>query len=87
MKIVVSALLSLSLLAGLVGAAVPANAEPYAKVHYKKKHSRHHTMAYRHDGYRDYGYRPDYYEHIADKLPFGSSIWWEQMHREGRVRR
>jgi hypothetical protein len=28
---------------------------------------------------------PGWYEHIADKLPFGSSIWWEQMSRERRV--
>ena len=25
-----------------------------------------------------------WYEHIADHLPFGSKIWWEQMDREGR---
>ena len=25
-----------------------------------------------------------YYERLADKLPFGSSIWWEQMMRERR---
>ena len=24
------------------------------------------------------------YEHIADKLPIGSTIWWEQMNRERR---
>jgi hypothetical protein len=27
----------------------------------------------------------DYKEQIADKLPFGSSAWWEQMQREGRL--
>ena len=25
-----------------------------------------------------------WYEHIADHLPIGSKIWWEQMEREGR---
>lgn len=25
-----------------------------------------------------------YHERLADKLPFGSSIWWEQMMRERR---
>lgn len=24
-------------------------------------------------------------EHLADKLPFGSQIWWDQMLREDRV--
>jgi hypothetical protein len=27
----------------------------------------------------------DYYVRDADKLPFGSSIWWEQMLRENRA--
>jgi hypothetical protein len=26
----------------------------------------------------------DYVERLADKLPFGSSVWWEQMVRERR---
>jgi hypothetical protein len=30
---------------------------------------------------RGNGYR----EHLADKLPMGSSGWWEQMRREGRL--
>ena len=29
----------------------------------------------------DSGYR----EQLADKLPFGSSAWWEQMQRENRL--
>jgi hypothetical protein len=33
--------------------------------------------------YRQYGYNP-YYEHDADRLPVGSSRWFEQMEREGR---
>ena len=27
----------------------------------------------------------DYYEHIADKLPFGSRRWRDQMRRENRL--
>jgi hypothetical protein len=27
----------------------------------------------------------DYYEMLADKLPFGSRRWWEQMARENRA--
>jgi hypothetical protein len=34
---------------------------------------------------RAYRGEPDgYYEHHADKLPFGSQVWWDQMVREGR---
>jgi hypothetical protein len=30
--------------------------------------------------------RPDRYrELLADKMPVGSSAWWEQMRREGRL--
>jgi hypothetical protein len=42
---------------------------------------------------RSYSYRQgrssnsDYYEHLADKLPFGSQRWWDQMLREGRLGR
>jgi hypothetical protein len=28
--------------------------------------------------------RSDYYEHIPEKLPYGSSSWWDQMVRENR---
>jgi hypothetical protein len=37
---------------------------------------------------RGRGYQPqasDYYVHDANKLPFGSSLWWEQMLRENRA--
>ena len=30
------------------------------------------------------GQGSDYYEHFADKLPFGSPAWWDQMVRESR---
>ena len=76
MKAVVSAAIGLSLLAGL---AAPAEAGTRAKKH------RHHAAQ---DGqYQKYRRIPDaggYYEHIADKLPVGSSVWWEQMSRERR---
>jgi hypothetical protein len=26
-----------------------------------------------------------YVEYYADRMPFGSSAWWEQMRREGRL--
>jgi len=28
----------------------------------------------------------DYYEHDADRLPFGTSRWWDEMMRENRSR-
>jgi hypothetical protein len=73
MKIAISGLVGLSLLAGL---AVPADAgSPPRKQRYK---------AY--PAYKPPPTQPtsDYYERLADKLPFGSSIWWEQMMRERR---
>jgi hypothetical protein len=76
MRIILSALLSLSLIAGLAGvAAAPASAE---KVYTKKKHKRYHARRYR--SYDQSGY----YERWADRLPIGSSIWWHQMDREQR---
>src|SRR5262245_58362953 len=30
------------------------------------------------------GQDSDYYEHIPEKLPYGSSSWWDQMVRENR---
>lgn len=33
-----------------------------------------------------YQHGEGWYEHDANKLPFGSSLWWEQMLREKRVR-
>jgi hypothetical protein len=76
MKTVISAAIGLSLLAGF---AAPADAASRAK--------KHRYQATQGGQYQAYKRAPDaggYYEHIADKLPFGSSIWWEQMSRERR---
>src|SRR5262245_41817650 len=40
------------------------------------------------NGARAYGYRSpstDYYQHEADKLPFGTRRWRDQMRRENRL--
>ena len=57
--------------------------DAHAKSHYRR--------AKRHVGHPSYltqppRYQPTegWYEHIADHLPIGSKIWWEQMDREGR---
>jgi hypothetical protein len=39
---------------------------------------------------RPRAYRPrsqgsDYYEHIPEKLPYGSQLWWDQMLRDNRA--
>src|SRR5262245_31948440 len=44
----------------------------------------------RHEAKKEQGQPPlprgdGYKERLADKLPFGSSAWWEQMKREGRL--
>ena len=77
MKTVLSALVSLSLMAGLAGvAASPAAAEQGYTNKKKKKHAR-----YRY--YRGYDNRY-YYERWADRLPIGTNSWWYQMDTEQR---
>ena len=71
MKPALCALLGLSLLAGL---ASPAEAAAR-----KKKHRYDATEAN-----RTVEPRSGYHEHISDRLPFGSKLWWEQMLRERR---
>jgi len=36
-------------------------------------------------GYHNGNGNGDYYEHDADRLPFGSSRWWDEMMRENRA--
>lgn len=75
MKAVTCCLLGLSLITAI---SAPADAASGARKHRTAKpHGR--TQDYRQVHPRD-----DYHEYIADKLPFGSSIWWEQMNRERR---
>ena len=77
MKVVIAALTAVSVLAGAAG---PASAGPSSegiqayevKTRYVKKYKKRH-------------YRNGYYvQYWADKLPTGSSVWWQQMDREGR---
>lgn len=83
MKVMIAALTALSVLAG---AALPAGAGPareglqayevktsYKKKKYKKRYYR-----------RSYVDDSGYYQRWADKLPIGTSAWWQQMDREGR---
>lgn len=49
------------------------------------RNGKRHCRLYR--GEPAYRYRDDdgYYEHDADKLPYGSQRWWDQMLRENRA--
>ncbi len=74
MRVFVAALGALSLVAG---APPMANAEPQPKhATASAKKAAPAASAPRPDGYR---------EQLAEKLPFGSQAWWDQMRREGRL--
>jgi hypothetical protein len=74
MRVFVAALGALLLVAS---APLMASAEPQPKhARSTKKVSPPTESAPRSDGYR---------EQLADKLPFGSQAWWDQMSREGRL--
>ena len=79
-----------NLIVGLLGCALvgmfvaPAGAETSTRPGYHKAKKRY---AYDKPRYEASPSRSDYYEHLADKLPIGSSKWFAQMEREGRFRR
>jgi hypothetical protein len=77
MKAIVWALATLSIVAAL---AAPASAESRTK---KKHAAKQHYGAQVYPSARSRNV-PEYQEFIAEKRPFGSSSWWEQMDREGR---
>ena len=78
MRIVVAALCTLSLLAGLSG---EASARAYAK-----KGKKHVSAQVRQPTGGAATFKPDgHVERDANRLPFGSSLWWEQMMRESRA--
>ncbi len=73
MKRMFCALVALSFLAGPVGPVAAEEGYTKKKAHAKKRKAKKRARA-----------TSDYYEHDADKLPYGSKIWWEQMDRENR---
>jgi hypothetical protein len=85
MKIVVVALAAASLIAG---AACEVSAADYLKAH--RRHAQKHY--YRHVAH-DHGYKQAYpdasgwFPHDSNELQFGSALWWDQMRREGRVKK
>jgi hypothetical protein len=80
MRTFISTFVGLALLAGI---ANPVTADAQERPgFYKKKKQKHHRYVRPGNGQRGNG--SEYYEHLADKLPIGSSRWFEQMDREGR---
>ena len=75
MRTIVAVISSIAFLAGTVTAA---DALPRRKAH---KTVRYRTPAPERTVSQTDGYR----EQWSDHLPFGSSAWWEQMQREGRL--
>jgi hypothetical protein len=82
MKILVAAIATASLVAS---SAYEVNAKGYSKAH------KHHGQRYSRHVARDHGYRPSYpdrsgwYPHDSSQLVVGSTAWWDQMLREGRL--
>ena len=79
MRTMVAVLAVLSLVAGLAGDC-SARAKPKKTHTYAKAQARQPARAAAASNGAD-----GYVERYADKLPFGSSIWWEQMLRENRA--
>ena len=75
MKVIIAALTAVAVLAGVPAAADAASSgegyQTYEVKHryVKKKYKRRHHR------------QPQYW---ADKMPFGTQAWWDQMDREGR---
>jgi hypothetical protein len=72
---------------GLYATGAQLNLSPTAYrrcwTHNGKRHCGSERRA-RADGTRSNGRYSDYYEHIPERLPFGSQRWWDEMVRENR---
>jgi hypothetical protein len=78
MRVVVAGLGILSLIAGI---AVGASAETPPK----KRHKQAQAQVRQPSATAPLPKPDPYIERNADRLPFGSSIWWDQMLRENRA--
>ena len=83
MKVIIAALTAVSVIAGTTA---PAGAGPTGEATqgYEVK-TQYVNKKYRKRHYRRSG-APLYYQqqYWAEKLPYGSQAWWQQMEREGR---
>jgi hypothetical protein len=84
MRVLVTAAIGLALAIG--GAAFSAGEAQVAPRQVEKRKAKTHHRYARPRHYQAPS-RSDYYQHWADKLPVGSSRWFEQMEREGRFGR
>jgi hypothetical protein len=87
LRIVLTALVSVALLSTPAAPVFTQGyTQGYAKHRYakKNKHVRRYASPFDGSYVSVQGGNSDYYEHIADKLPFGSALWWRQMDVEGR---
>ncbi len=80
MRLVASVLGALVLFAGSTAPAA-AQTQPKPPPTYAKKAA----PQYSAEGQYAVQPRNGYQEQLADRLRFGSSAWWEQMKREGRL--
>jgi hypothetical protein len=83
-----------TLIVALAAVSVPASFALGADAAgYTPAHKRHAMGHYRRYTARNHGYKQQYpdengwYPHDANKLAFGSALWWDQMRREDRIRR
>lgn len=65
----------------IAGCACEISAREYSKA--RGRHTRHPLPHV--DREPSYPNAYGWYPHDANKLPFGSAIWWDQMRREGRL--
>jgi hypothetical protein len=83
MRIALALIAALSLAAGVNDMAMAEDKPQSKSKHHVRKPP---TAAQESTAARSYPPRPDaYVERDANKLPFGSAIWWDQMQREGRL--
>jgi hypothetical protein len=80
MRHVAFALGALVLAAAVAGSAA-AQTQPKPRPAHAKKSAPHYSAEGQHAAQPRNGYQ----EQLADKMRFGSSAWWEQMRREGRL--
>ena len=78
MRLVASVLAALALAASL---SAPAAAQTQGKSPTKKAAPPQYSPEAQNAAQPRDGYR----EQLTDKLPYGSSAWWQQMRREGRL--
>ena len=89
MKVVIAALTAVSVLAGTTApASAETSSEGYQAYEVKhqyvrKKNKKRHYRQYSNYQYYQRG-STDQPQYWAEKLPYGSQIWWQQMDREGR---